>query len=98
MISGNPPNLDNRPMIQCRDHVLKALGKEQLKRHSTQDPDVWILNERMAVTKAANEWAIAHKLPTITVDDVEIAERPAVGHVDYSSKFALYVAEKVCYG
>jgi hypothetical protein len=55
----------------------------------------WIEHEREAITQAANMWALARGLPTVTVDQVEQVEQRAVGHCDYSSKFALYVCELV---
>lgn len=75
----------------CRDYVLDALRAEQLKRKSSDD---WIANERTALAVAANEWAEAHGVGRrITVEDVERIESNAMGHVDYSQKIALYVAE-----
>lgn len=53
----------------------------------------WVEHERQAITEAANVWALAHGLPTITVVQVEQVERMALGHFDYASKFALYVAD-----
>ena len=60
-------------------------------------PDLaWIANEREAVAMAANQWATAHGYDvSVTVADVERIEVCAVGHVDYASKLALYVAEHV---
>jgi hypothetical protein len=56
----------------------------------------WIEAERFAVAVAANQWATAHPPAyTVSVEDVERVEQLAVGHVDYASKLALYVAELV---
>jgi hypothetical protein len=45
--------------------------------------------------KKRNQWAGAHGYRTVTIHDVERVEGRAVGHVDYASKLALYVAELV---
>lgn len=80
----------------CRDYVLDALRAEQLKRKLN---DLWIADERMALAVAANEWAAAHGVARrITVEDVERIEVTALGHVDYSQKIALYVAEFIMGG
>ena len=56
----------------------------------------WVEDERLAVAEAANAWALAHPgSHTVSVDDVELIEHLAMGHVDYASKLALYVAEMV---
>jgi hypothetical protein len=78
---------------QVRDAVHAAHAKAAADR---TDPD-WIENERRVVANAANQ--AAYELGVtgqpVTVEDVERVERPAVGHVDYMSKLALYVAELV---
>jgi len=79
--------------LRCRDHILAAFSKAAESRSHT-DLD-WIENERLAVTMAANSWAVAHGCPTVTVADIEKVEQLAVGHFDYASKFSLYVAELV---
>lgn len=81
--------------LACRDYILKALTNEMLNRDA-HDYDVWVANEHMAVARAANEWAISHApLRTVTVTAVEAVEGMALGHIDYATKFALYVAELV---
>lgn len=79
--------------LDCRDHIHAALTAEMRGRAEHQD---WIERERLAVTVAANNWAEAHGLAErVTVDDVEAVEVRAVGHSDYGTKFALYVAELI---
>lgn len=75
----------------CRQYVLGALTKQMEYRPHALD---WVVGERLAVAVAANEWAQAHGYERrITVADVERIEGNAVGHIDYASKLALYVAE-----
>lgn len=79
---------------RCRTHLLNALVTEMDERH--QNPDTWIENERLAITIAANEWALSHGLQVLLlVSDAEDVEQLAVGHVDYARKLALYVTEMI---
>src|SRR6266704_5262302 len=76
----------------CRAFILSALI-ETMEDRSRIGVD-WVTNERNAVAVAANKWAEAHGSERrITVEDVERIEGNAIGHVDYASKLALYVAE-----
>lgn len=80
-----------RVLLRCRDYVLAALRDEMTRRGNDL---AWIERERDAVAVAANAWAEAQGLPArVTVADVERVESGAIGHSDYGSKLALYVAE-----
>jgi hypothetical protein len=81
-------------MRNCRERVLIGLARAMEDRNTFTGLE-WIGRERRAITEAANAWATAHGLPTITVDQVEAVEHMAVGHVDYAEKLALYVSELV---
>jgi hypothetical protein len=82
--------------ISCRDYILSALIDAMQDRSTVKDLS-WIETERTAVAVAANQWATSHPpATTVSVDDVERVEQLAVGHYDYASKLALYVAELVC--
>lgn len=85
-------------LISCRDAVLDALVDEMGRRHD--DPGMgWIERERAAVADAATAWAAVHGIAVgVTPEDVERIETSAVGHFDYASKLALYVAEMVVGG
>ena len=74
------------------DAIHQALVKQMTHRRTDKR---WVETERMAVALEANKWATAHGWRTVTVDDVERVEVRAVGHVDYATKLALYVAEEV---
>lgn len=84
-----------RDVTSCRDHVYKALLAKMDKRD--HDSLVWIDVERKAVADAATYWAgrYGYGDKTVTVEDVERIEALAVGHIDYASKLALYIAEFV---
>lgn len=79
-------------MIACRDHILKALSAEMEHR---DDHDDWIERERQAVATATDSWAVANGGWVLSAADVERIEGLAVGHSDYATKLALYVAERV---
>ena len=81
-------------LANCRRRCLVAL-REAMGERPTYSGLGWIEDERLAITNAANDWATAHGLPTVTVNDVERIEHMAMGHVDYATKLALYVAELV---
>ena len=81
-------------VLDAQRWILRGLTAEMAKRRD--NPDRWIDDERMAVVLAANEWAVAKGGCAVTFDEVERIETLAVGHVDYASKLALYVAEMVC--
>lgn len=78
----------------CRERCLIALARAMDDRNTFKGLE-WIGHERRAITEAANAWATAHGLPTITVEQVQAAEHMAVGHIDYAEKLALYVSELV---
>ena len=84
--------LRHEDVMNLRRRCLWALRKAMNDRPLFADTE-WIEHERQAITEAANVWALAHGLPTITVGQVEAIEHFAVGHIDYAEKLALYVAE-----
>lgn len=79
-------------LMACHARVMRALLLEAGYRQLHDD---WVERERFVVAVAANEYATAHGLATITVDDVERVEHLAIGHVDYATKLALYTSELV---
>lgn len=76
------------PVKQMTAQVLESLVAEQENRNKHQD---WEQRERDAVYRAALEVAATHSISPPTMDDVIRAENLAVGHWDYSQKFALRV-------
>lgn len=82
-------------LADCRSFIYHELLAEMEYRRDSHGLE-WVDNERRRVARAAAEWASINDYPTIvTVEDVERIEHAAVGHVDYASKLALYVAEFV---
>lgn len=82
-----------RQLPRCQDYVLTALQDEMTRRGNDL---TWIDREREAVAAATNAWAEANGFSArVTVADVERIEVRAVGHSDYASKLALYMAETI---
>lgn len=73
------------------DRFLIRLGEAQAHRGS--DPwKVWSTRERGVMRDLVNEERRRREQPPVTAADIERVERSAVGHFDYSRKFALYCA------
>jgi len=51
----------------------------------------WVIYERKVMLDAVNAERFRRGLPPVT--DIGAAERCAMGHIDYTEKFALYCAE-----
>lgn len=80
--------------IQLRDHLLNVLSNAQAKfRKKYADSVVWVAAEQEAMLTEVNRQLEIRGKPTITLTELVKAERSAVGHTDYSSKFSLYCAE-----
>jgi len=76
---------------------LRVLGDAQ-KRRSEKSKQIgdeleWVIYEREVMLQATNAVRLQRKKPQITVEEVHRVEEMAVGHVDYSQKFALYCAQ-----
>lgn len=81
-----------REWIHLRDELLEVLTKLQEERPRRKD---WVEFERQSMFHAVNSRRILMSKKVVSMDDFMKAERLAVGHSDYSSKFALYCAELV---
>ena len=57
--------------------------------------DVWICEERACVQREINHQRAFLGKPPVSIDDVERAERTALGHSDYTRKFAHAAADLV---
>jgi len=53
----------------------------------------WVIYEREVMLQAINAVRLQRKRPRITVEELHRVEETAVGHTDYSQKFALYCAQ-----
>jgi len=88
-----------------RDHILAKLTKAQAERdkratrveteHDDHQVSGWVVYEREVLLAAVNEERAKIGRKPIPMADVIRVERVAMGHVDYSSKLALYCAELV---
>jgi len=82
----------------CLRATLAAAQEERAQRTDLVDgPDgpecAWAAYERSRMHEKVNEIRTDRGLPAITVEDILRVERQAVGHSDYSLKFAFYCAE-----
>jgi hypothetical protein len=73
-------------------HMRACLAREHAKR-STYPGVTWIEAEQAAMLHAVNLERTRHRLPHVTLAELQRREQLAVGHVDYATKFALYCAE-----
>jgi len=78
--------------------ILIAAQEERSSRPELIDtPDgpecEWAAYERARMRNAVNEIRTERGLSPVSVDDIVRVERLAVGHSDYSWKFAFYCAE-----
>lgn len=83
-----------RPPTNPARHLYDVFQAEAEKRGECGWPE-WNNNEIAAVFVAAVEYAKEHGLRAPTYQEVCDAERSASGHVDYGSKWAYRVAEKM---
>jgi hypothetical protein len=73
---------------------LANLQKERDKRqYIVNEETAWITYERMGMVNAVQNERLKRKLPPVPEELILKAEREALGHSDYSSKFALYCTE-----
>lgn len=90
-------------LIKAKDHFLKILSNAQSQRTKKSDivydhildygvPE-WQIFERQIMLTEINRWRIARELDPICEQKLYQVEQFAVGHIDYSSKFALYCAK-----
>lgn len=86
------PRTSGHVILTTRDILLNKLGEAQRQRGKRLD---WIEHERATMLDVVNcERTCMRKLP-ILLEDIERVEKRALGHSDYSYKFALYCAELV---
>jgi len=74
-------------------HVVQEAFSQEALHRGNRSVEEWCNAEIQAVLKAARRFALEHGLKEPALDDVARSERSARGHCDYSSKWALYVAE-----
>lgn len=82
--------------------TIRGLQQDRWKRPGTVNVDTphgvrikpaFVPHEQQGMTNAVNQARTARGLPPVTLEDVQRVEQQAVGHIDYTAKFALYCAE-----
>ena len=89
------------PLRAATDVLRATLAVAQEQRDQRPDlvdgPDgpecEWAAYERARMHETDNAIRADRNLPPVPIEDVVRVERLAVGHSDYSSKFAYYCAE-----
>lgn len=75
-----------RPTTQPARMLYDAWRKESEKRDS-RSYEEWVNGERQIMFKVANKAANLYNLTSVTMEQVELAEENAYGHVDYGAKW-----------
>jgi hypothetical protein len=83
--------------LWLRDQILAGLSAKQKERRKAVDIE-WVENERNFMFEQVNHYRQLAGKPPLTMDKIVRVETMAMGHCDYSSKFALYCAELVLDG
>lgn len=78
--------------------ILKTALAAEAVRRKGRTVEQWTEAEASAMWNAAQGFAQQHGLRAPLLEDVVRVERLARGHSDYSSKWALYVAELMMAG
>lgn len=80
-----------------RATLSAAQGERDQRPDIVEGPDgpecQWAAYERICMHNTVNAIRADHGLPNVPIEDVIRVERLAVGHSDYSRKFAFYCAE-----
>lgn len=95
--SKTPRRAKTVPMSITEKQALKQAMLESLtvaRQRFKDQPGRWHSIRLMMLTKVNHERALLGK-PIVMLETLERRERLAVGHSDYSEKFALYCAELV---
>lgn len=86
-----------KQLLQAHQLLLDVLNEAQNSRSKLseiQDGEpAWAKFERQTMMNLVNLMRAERGLPKVSLQEIERVERTAAGHVDYSSKFALYCAE-----
>lgn len=81
-------------ILEVRDRLLAVLEIQQTRRGQYSVLE-WIAEERRVMHDAVNAERLARRLPPIDVAEIARMERHALGHHNYTDKWALYCAELV---
>jgi hypothetical protein len=75
--------------------AIRAKLSAETERRAGKTVEEWILTERECVLREVNRQRSVLTLDPVSIADVERAERMAVGHSDYVSKYAHAAADLV---
>lgn len=75
--------------------LLRVLETAQKEREDRSEGLAWIVYERRMMWQAVNRMRHDRGKAPLSMDDVKRVEMMAVGHTDYTQKFAHYCAELV---
>lgn len=81
--------------MELHDHLREVLSKAQEKYRKECEGLEWVEKERNAMFNEINRQRSARGLSPISLKELMRVESMACGHIDYSTKFALYCAELV---
>lgn len=84
-----------RPKTQPAQRIYDAFQDEATKREARIGFMDWEHQERLRVFREARDYAQENGLPVVTLDQIRNCESLALGHVDYGSKWAYAVAERL---
>jgi hypothetical protein len=73
--------------------LLYDTFQNEAKKRPEKPVEEWILSERKAVWSAARDYAQQHGLRVLSLEEIEAAERYAMGHIDYGAKWAYRIVE-----
>ena len=84
-------------LIELKDQFLDILNEAQKLRPQKSkyigNELEWIIYERNVMLNTVNTVRLQNDLLPVSIYDIKCIEKHAIGHIDYSSKFALYCAE-----
>jgi len=86
-----------RELTKLTGDFLRVLGDAQKHRSAKSgwvgDEFEWVIYEREVMHRAINAVCLQRGRPLVTIKEVRRVEGMAVGHVDYSQKYAFYCAQ-----
>lgn len=85
-----------RDTVNSLHHALTTAQKERRSRDTLVNGEpAWVTHERNTMHGEVNRLRALHGLPPVPLDAVRAAEDQAVGHSDYTHKYALRCADLV---
>lgn len=86
-------------LISLKNRLTYVLSEAQIKYRSKKADNIdWADLELMDVLKEVNWHLMTRCQKEISLGELKRIEKFALGHHDYSNKFALYCAERILFG